>query len=102
MPNNGPPVFLQHGLEDSSFTWVLNEPSQSLSYILFNAGYDVWFGNNRLISSSSSSSSYFYLLLLLDHFIDINYYYYCEMNYNHFNIFSRLVLYLLLLLLLKL
>jgi len=47
MPNKGPPVFLQHGLEDSSFTWVLNYPDQSLSYILYNAGYDVWFGNNR-------------------------------------------------------
>ena len=48
MPQKGPPVLLQHGLLDSSFTWVMNFPSQSLSYILHDMGYDVWMGNNRL------------------------------------------------------
>jgi len=33
-----PPVFLQHGLLDSSFTWIVNEPYESLSYILADAG----------------------------------------------------------------
>jgi len=42
-----PPVLLQHGLIDSSFTWILNEQNQSLAYILADNGYDVWMGNNR-------------------------------------------------------
>lgn len=42
-----PPVLLQHGLLDSSYTWVSNYEDQSLGYILANAGFDVWFGNNR-------------------------------------------------------
>jgi len=40
-------VFLQHGIIDSSYTWVMNGPSESLAYILANQGYDVWMGNTR-------------------------------------------------------
>lgn len=43
----GPPVILQHGLLDSSYTWVNNFEDESLGYILADNGFDVWFGNNR-------------------------------------------------------
>src|SRR4051812_34441754 len=39
-----PVVFLQHGLMDLSDTWLINGPSQSLGYILSDAGFDVWMG----------------------------------------------------------
>eukprot|EP01101_Sappina_pedata_P012874 TRINITY_DN9222_c0_g1_i1.p1 TRINITY_DN9222_c0_g1~~TRINITY_DN9222_c0_g1_i1.p1 ORF type:complete len:404 (-),score=127.47 TRINITY_DN9222_c0_g1_i1:73-1284(-) len=42
-----PPVFLQHGLLDSSVTWIINEQYESLAYILADLGFDVWMGNNR-------------------------------------------------------
>ncbi|KAJ3448098.1 lipase [Anaeramoeba flamelloides] len=42
-----PPVLLQHGLLDSSFTWWSNYPHESLGYILADAGYDVWTSNVR-------------------------------------------------------
>ena len=47
--NSGPKkvVFLQHGLMDSSSTWVMDFKTQSLAYILSDAGYDVWLGNMR-------------------------------------------------------
>eukprot|EP01087_Luapelamoeba_hula_P000438 TRINITY_DN10328_c0_g1_i1.p1 TRINITY_DN10328_c0_g1~~TRINITY_DN10328_c0_g1_i1.p1 ORF type:complete len:614 (-),score=68.36 TRINITY_DN10328_c0_g1_i1:47-1888(-) len=42
-----PVVFMMHGFMDCSATWVINRDTQSLAYILANAGYDVWMGNNR-------------------------------------------------------
>ena len=39
------PVMLQHGLLDSSTTWLVNK--KSLGYMLYDLGYDVWMTNNR-------------------------------------------------------
>ncbi len=45
--SGSPPVLLQHGLLDSSYTWISNFEDESLGYILADQGFDVWFGNNR-------------------------------------------------------
>jgi pimeloyl-ACP methyl ester carboxylesterase len=42
-----PPVLLQHGFGSSSFAWILNWPYEALPYILADAGFDVFMGNNR-------------------------------------------------------
>ncbi|KAJ6645640.1 Lipase 3, partial [Pseudolycoriella hygida] len=47
-PNEGKRVvFLEHGLTDSSATWVLMGVGKGLGYILSDLGYDVWMANAR-------------------------------------------------------
>jgi lysosomal acid lipase/cholesteryl ester hydrolase len=48
IPGEGKVVFLQHGLIDSSATWVIAGPEHGgLAFRLAEAGYDVWLGNFR-------------------------------------------------------
>lgn len=42
-----PPVFLMHGLLQSSDSWIDSGPSSGLAYLISDACYDLWVGNNR-------------------------------------------------------
>jgi gastric triacylglycerol lipase len=45
--NSGPPVYLQHGLIDSSDNFFVNSEALAPGFIVANQGYDVWLGNSR-------------------------------------------------------
>jgi len=48
LPRPGAPVVhLQHGVLDSAWAWVFNQEFKALAFELYDAGYDVWLGNNR-------------------------------------------------------
>jgi len=40
-------ALLQHGLADSSATWVVQGAGKGLGFVLADAGYDVWLTNSR-------------------------------------------------------
>ena len=42
-----PPVFMQHGVFDSAYGWVMNYPDVAPAFVAARAGYDVWLGNSR-------------------------------------------------------
>eukprot|EP00930_Biecheleria_cincta_P087199 TRINITY_DN76448_c0_g1_i1.p1 TRINITY_DN76448_c0_g1~~TRINITY_DN76448_c0_g1_i1.p1 ORF type:complete len:470 (-),score=63.88 TRINITY_DN76448_c0_g1_i1:266-1639(-) len=43
----GHPVLLQHGVLDSAWMWVISQEFKPPAFQLYDAGYDVWLGNNR-------------------------------------------------------
>lgn len=40
-------VYMQHGVMDNSFTWIIHESSDSIAYQVYEQGYDVFMGNFR-------------------------------------------------------
>ena len=51
-------MFLQHGLLDSSDTWIINDEDKAPAFIFANRGYDVWLGNNRGNKHSRNHTKY--------------------------------------------
>ena len=47
MKSGLPVVYLQHGLMDSSDSFVIHYENKSIGLVLANRGYDVWIGNIR-------------------------------------------------------
>lgn len=41
------PIFMQHGLIDSSDGWIINDEGKAPAFMLANKGYDIWLGNSR-------------------------------------------------------
>jgi len=46
-PMKKPCVILQHGLLDNSATWLIQNASNALPFLLVDQGYDVWMTNSR-------------------------------------------------------
>ena len=52
------PILLQHGLIDSSDTWLINDENKAPGFILANKGYDAWLGNSRGNKHSRAHTRY--------------------------------------------
>ena len=42
-----PVVYMQHGIADSSDTWIMNVKDKAPAFVTAEEGYDVWLGNAR-------------------------------------------------------
>lgn len=47
IPRKGHPVLLVHGIGDSSDSWLILGPTNSLAFQLYDVGFDVWLYNAR-------------------------------------------------------
>jgi lysosomal acid lipase/cholesteryl ester hydrolase len=53
-----PVVFMQHGVTDYAFGWIMHYPEMSPAFQLSRAGYDVWLGNQRGCKFSNKHDFY--------------------------------------------
>lgn len=55
-------MFLQHGVMDSSYSFIANGASDGLAFRAFDKGYDVFMGNFRGTSSLKHVQVFFFLV----------------------------------------